>query len=290
MLLEDFGGGERLFPPSGWEADGGVESKESSGGATARRAQCQMPRHGGSPVAVPTLLKTEAQDETFGGVTYHIQGELVPVLHVELSALPVYFEHHILLWKDPAVEISIKPLKGAMKRVLSGMPVFITQAKGPGRIAFSRDGAGHVFALHMKQGEAVNVREHQFLAATDSVDYTYSRVKGAANMLFGGTGFFIDTFTCARPEGILWLHGYGNVFTMTLGQGEQIDIEPGGWIYRDPSVQMETIFQKMSTGLFASAGNLFWNRFHRPGPRRDSVDVPSYADGRMNVGPRRRVL
>jgi uncharacterized protein (AIM24 family) len=224
-----------------------------------------MPRHGGSPVAVPTLLKTEAQDETFGGVTYHIQGELVPVLHVELSALPVYFEHHILLWKDPAVEISIKPLKGAMKRVLSGMPVFITQAKGPGRIAFSRDGAGHVFALHMKQGEAVNVREHQFLAATDSIDYTYSRVKGAANMLFGGTGFFIDTFTCARPEGILWLHGYGNVFTMTLGQGEQIDIEPGGWIYRDPSVQMETIFQKMSTGLFASAGNLFWNRFTGPG-------------------------
>jgi len=216
-------------------------------------------------VAVPTLLTTQAQDETFGGVTYHVQGELVPVLHVELSALPVYFEHHILLWKDPAVEISIKPLKGAMKRVLSGMPVFITQAKGPGRIAFSRDGAGHVFALHMKQGEAVNVREHQFLAATDSIDYTYSRVKGAANMLFGGTGFFIDTFTCARPEGILWLHGYGNVFTMTLGQGEQIDIEPGGWIYRDPTVQMETIFQKLSTGLFASAGNLFWNRFTGPG-------------------------
>lgn len=211
------------------------------------------------------LLTTQAQDETFGGVTYHIQGELVPVLHVELSALPVYFEHHILLWKDPAVEISIKPLKGALKRVLSGMPVFITQAQGPGRIAFSRDGAGHVFALHMKQGEAVNVREHQFLAATDSIDYTFSRVKGAASLLFGGTGFFIDTFTCARPEGILWLHGYGNVFTLTLGPGEQIDIEPGGWIYRDLTVRMETIFQKLSTGLFASAGNLFWNRFTGPG-------------------------
>ena len=237
-----------------------------------------MPQPGGSPVAVPMLLTTQAQDETFGGVTYHIQGELVPVLHVELSALPVYFEHHILLWKDPAVEISIKPLKGALKRVLSGMPVFITQAQGPGRIAFSRDGAGHVFALHMKQGEAVNVREHQFLAATDSIDYTFSRVKGAANMLFGGTGFFIDTFTCARPEGILWLHGYGNVFTMTLGQGEQIDIEPGGWIYRDPTVRMETIFQKLSTGLFASAGNLFWNRFHGPWEGGDPVDVSPHAD------------
>ena len=216
-------------------------------------------------MAVPTLLTTQVQDESFGGVTYHIQGELVPVLHVELAALPVYFEHHILLWKDPTVEIGIKPLKGAMKRVLSGMPVFITQAQGRGRIAFSRDGAGHVFALHMKQGEAVNVREHQFLAATDGIDYTYARVKGAANMLFGGTGFFIDTFTCARPEGILWLHGYGNVFTLELGQGEQLDIEPGGWIYRDPTVKMDTIFQRLSTGLFASAGNIFWNRFTGPG-------------------------
>ncbi|HYM70853.1 MAG TPA: AIM24 family protein [bacterium] len=214
---------------------------------------------------VPALLPTQARDETFGGVTYHIEGELVPVLHVELGSMPVYFEHHILLWKDPAVNITIKPLRGAVKRVLAGMPVFVTQTQGAGRIAFSRDGAGHVFALHMKPGEAVDVREHQFLAATDAMDYTFNRVKGAANVLFGGTGFFIDTFTCAKSEGILWLHGYGNVFSLTLGAGEQIDIEPGGWIYKDRTVQMQTIFQKVSTGLFASAGNLFWNRFTGPG-------------------------
>jgi len=214
---------------------------------------------------VPTLLGTQARDESFGGVTYHIEGELVPALHVEVSAIPVYFEHHILLWKDPSVEITIKPLKGALKRVLAGMPVFITQTQGRGRIAFSRDGPGHVFPFHMKQGEALDVREHQFLAATDGIDYTFARVKGAANILFGGTGFFIDTFTCLRSEGILWLHGYGNVFEVTLGPGEQIDIEPGGWIYKDRSVQMQTIFQKLATGLFASAANIFWNRFSGPG-------------------------
>lgn len=214
---------------------------------------------------VPTLHPTSALDETFGGVTYHIDGELVPVLQLQLTAAPVYFEHHVLLWKDPKVEITLKPLKGAMKRILSGMPVFITQAQGPGRIAFSRDGAGHLFALHLKPGEGVDVREHQFLAATDAVDYTFTRMKGAANILFGGTGFFIDTFSCARGEGILWLHGYGNVFTVTLGPGEQIDIEPGGWIYKDRTVQMQTIFQKISTGVFASAGSLFWNRFTGPG-------------------------
>jgi uncharacterized protein (AIM24 family) len=215
--------------------------------------------------AVPTLLTTEVRDESTGGVTYHIAGELVPVLQVELGTVPVYFEHHILLWKDPAVEISLKPLKGAVKRVLSGMPVLVTQAKGPGRIAFSRDGAGHVFAMHMKEGDSVDVREHQFLAATDAIDYNFTRVKGARSALFGGTGFFIDTFTCARGDGVLWLHGYGNVFELRLGAGEQIDIEPGGWIYKDRNVQMQTIFQKVSTGLFASASNLFWNRFTGPG-------------------------
>jgi uncharacterized protein (AIM24 family) len=210
-------------------------------------------------------MPTAARDETFGGVTYHIEGELVPALHVELSSMPVYFEHHILLWKDPQVEIKLHPLKGAFKRMLAGIPVFMTEAHGPGGIAFSRDGAGHVFGIHLRSGESVDVREHQFLAATNEVDYSFTRVKGAANILFGGTGLFIDTFTCRGTEGIIWLHGYGNVFEVTLGAGESIDIEPGGWIYKTPTVGMQTIFQKLSTGILASAGQIFWNRFTGPG-------------------------
>ena len=214
---------------------------------------------------MPVQLTTTKREEVYGGVTYHIEGELVPVLQVELGAVPVYFEHHVLLWKDPQVEIGVKSLRGALKRMVAGIQVFVTQAHGPGRIAFSRDGVGHVFAIHLGRNEAIDVREHQFLAATEAVDYTFSRVKGAATMLLGGTGFFIDTFSCRKQEGILWLHGYGNVFEITLQQGEQIDIEPGGWIYKDQSVQMQTITQRLSTGFFASAGQLFWNRFTGPG-------------------------
>jgi uncharacterized protein (AIM24 family) len=117
----------------------------------------------------------------------------------------------------------------------------------------------------LNPGEAVDVREHQFLAATDTVEFTFNRVRGMANMLLGGTGFFIDTFTAAAGDGILWLHGYGNVFEVTLQPGEQIDIEPGGWIYKSPTVSMETVFQRLSTGLFASGGQIAWNRFTGPG-------------------------
>ncbi len=214
---------------------------------------------------VPQLLSTTARQETAAGVTYHIEGELVPALSIELSTVPVYFEHHILLWKDPSVSIGVKSLSGAFKRVLSGMPIFMTEARGPGRIAFSRDGAGHVFAVHLQQGQTIEVREHQFLAATDNVDYSFTRVRGVSNLLFGGSGFFIDSFTCRQGEGIVWLHGYGNVFEVSLAAGESIDIEPGGWLHKDPTVTMETIFQRLTAGFLAGSGQIFWNRFTGPG-------------------------
>ena len=216
-------------------------------------------------MGIPVLKPTVARDEKFAGVTYHIEGELVPVLHIELAKVPVYFEHYILLWKEPKVQIGVKSLKGSLKRVLAGMPILMTEAQGPGQIGFSRDGAGHIFAIHLNRGEGIEMREHQFLAATAGVDYTFTRAKGIANMLLGGTGFFIDHFSAQQGEGIVWVHGYGNVFEVTLTAGEQIDIEPGGWIYKDRTVQMDTQFQKLSTGLFASAGQVVWNRFTGPG-------------------------
>jgi uncharacterized protein (AIM24 family) len=215
-------------------------------------------------MAVPVLLPTAAIDESFAGVTYHIEGELVPVLHLQLDQVPVYFEHHILLWKHPEVNIGLKSLKGAFKRMISGMAIFMTEARGPGDIAFSRDGAGHVFAIHLNAGEAVDVREHQFLAATNGIDFTFNRVKGISNILFGGTGLFIDTFTCAHDQGILWLHGYGNVLEVTLKPGEQIDVEPGGWIYKERQVKMATTWASLSTG-FLGGTNINLNRFTGPG-------------------------
>ena len=96
------------------------------------------------------------------------------------------------------------------------------------------------------------VREHQFLAATGNVQYDYSRIKGFANMLYGG-GFFVDEFFAADQEGVVWVHGYGNVFEKVLEAGESIDIEPGGWVYRDHSVQMTQEVYGFKTGFLAAA-------------------------------------
>lgn len=215
-------------------------------------------------MSAPVLLPTQAHAETFAGVTYHVDGELVPVLTVDVTHVPVYFEHHILLWKNPMINIDIKPMAGAFKRMIAGMQIFVTEASGRGEISFSRDGVGHILALHMNHGDEIHVREHQFLAATGNIDYDFERVRGVTNILFGGTGFFIDRFHARHGSGILWLHGYGNVFEKTLLPHEQIDVEPGGWLYKDTHVRMETTRQRLTTG-FLGGFNLFMNRFTGPG-------------------------
>ncbi len=155
-------------------------------------------------------------------------------------------------------------MAGALKRMVAGMQVFVTEATGPGQIAFSRDGAGHIVPMHLKAGEELHVREHQFLAATGNIDYSFERVRGVANLLFGGTGFFIDKFHGRIGEGVLWLHGYGNVFEKVLGPGESVDVEPGGWLYKDTQVTMSTNATRLSTGILAGT-SLVLNRFTGPG-------------------------
>ena len=178
--------------------------------------------------------------------------------------VPVYFEHHVLLWKYPQMQIGLHPLKkGLKRRAFGGMPLLLLEAQSAGEIAFSRDAPGHIAALHLQAGEGIVVREHQFLAATGGVQYDYSRIKGFANMMYGG-GFFVDQFFAADHEGVVWIHGYGNVFEKQLEPGETIDIEPGGWVYRDHSVSMTQEVYGFKTGFLERRRQPRVQPLHRP--------------------------
>jgi uncharacterized protein (AIM24 family) len=219
-------------------------------------------------VEIPQLLVTKVEDETYAGVTYHVRGELVPELAVQLDGgQTVFFEHHVALWKTPGIEAGMRTggLGSAFKRKVAGLNILLTEAKGAGQIAFSRDAVGHVFARHLQAGESFETREHQYLAGTTNVEYSYTRAKGMGNVLLGGAGFFMDKFTCQGGPGIVWLHGYGKVLEASLGDGEYLDVDPGGFLYKDTTVRMETQSQGLKTGLFGGGGNIFWNRFFGPG-------------------------
>jgi hypothetical protein len=167
-----------------------------TGSRTQQRARSALHEFSLLPIAggammVPEQISSQVHEETWAGVTHHIRGELVPELQVDVSDASVFFEHHTLLWKETDVKIEIRKMKGAVKRKIAGGEFFVTKAVGPGRVAFSRDSPGQLIPLHITNGEGVDVREHQFVAATDNVDFSFERIKGIRNVLFGGSGFFI---------------------------------------------------------------------------------------------------
>jgi uncharacterized protein (AIM24 family) len=186
----------------------------------------------------------------FSSSVCQVEGELVPVAEVNLHPQDgLYFEHHVLLWKDETVPLSSMKTSGGMKRSFGGMPHIVTVASGPGRIAFSKDSPGELVVLPLHPGMELDVREHAFLVASHSVQYSFVRIKGLANVLHGGSGMYMDRFVTAGEPGILMLHGNGNVMERQLRQGEKILIEPGGFLYKDSSVQLHTQQISLKTGM-----------------------------------------
>lgn len=212
----------------------------------------------------------------FGNSFCQIEGLYVPVADFNLAATDgVYFAHHVLLWKDPQVNITTMPLAGAWKRLFAGMPLIMTQAQGPGHIAFSRDAPGEMISVPIHPGQTLDVKEHLFLAATSNVAYdwfntdVWFRTKnGDDTETHYPVGMFMDRFVSPQTPGLLLLHGAGNVFIRQLGPGQTILIKPTALVFKDPTVQMHLHFEQPSAGFsgWGSWSNRYmWLRLIGPG-------------------------
>jgi uncharacterized protein (AIM24 family) len=205
----------------------------------------------------------------FGASTCQVEGEIVPVAEINLGpGDSIFFEHHVMLWKDDRTPMSVMPLQGGIKRALAGMPFIISVAHGPGRIAFSRDATGELVVMPLHPGVELDVREHAFLLASHHISYSYVRIKGLRNILFGGQGMFMDRFVTGNEPGLLLMHGYGNVFERYLQAGESIMVEPGAFLYKDASVTMNVETQKLTSGFFGGTG---MNLARMTGPGRVGI-------------------
>ena len=210
----------------------------------------------GSPVDVTTLVSDSGWYELpaikdmariqLGRSSCQIEGVLTPVADVNLAAGEgVYFTHHILLWKDSQVQIAAMSLKGAWKRLFAGMPLIMTEAHGPGHIAFSRDEPGEMIALPLNPGQMVDVREGVFMVATANVAYDwfptniwFQTRNGDDTETIYPVGMYMDRFGAGAAPGLLLLHGAGNVFVRQLSAGQTILVKPTALLYKDPTVQM----------------------------------------------------
>jgi uncharacterized protein (AIM24 family) len=180
-----------------------------------------------------------------------VDGTVVPVVDVELGAGDaVFFEHHAMLWKDEQTAMAVMDTPGGMKqRLLAGMPFVLSVASGPGRVSFSRDAPGEIVVLPIDPGTELDAREHAMLLASVGLSYSFEKLQGVKMMLATGSGMYLDRFAAVDAPGLLVLHGFGNVLQRELGEGETVQVEPGGFLYKDSAVQME-----IETQVFDSAG------------------------------------
>lgn len=224
----------------------------------------------------------------FGQSSLQVEGNYVPVADFKLAAGDgVYFAHHLLLWKDDAVHITAMSMKGGWKRLLSGLPLIMTQATGPGRVAFSKDQPGELVAIPLEPGQAVDVREHVFMVATHSIAYDWFGTgiwfrtveesnNGQSHETHWPIGAFMDRFT-ATSRGLLLIHGNGNVFVRKLAQGQSIYIKPTALLYKEPTVRMNLHIESPGNtwSSWRSWGNRYlWLRLTGPG----KVAVQSHYD------------
>ena len=185
----------------------------------------------------------------FSNSTCQVEGELVPVAEINLADGDwVFFEHHVLLWKDERTPLSALQVPGGMKRMLGGMPLVITVAQGPGRVAFSATPRGSWWCSRCTPAwRSTSASTRSWWPRTPSP--TRSSGSRASPTCFTGRACTSTGSSPSGEQGILLLHGYGNVFERTLGSGEKILVEPGGFLYKDSSVQMNTVQLNVRTGL-----------------------------------------
>ena len=196
--------------------------------------------------AVPDMARLQ-----FGRSYCQVEGAYVPVADFNLAADDgVYFAHHVLLWKDVAVPISPMSMRGAWSRVFAGLPLVMTEARGPGHIAFSRDAPGEIVPVPLQAAMAVDVREHIFMVATHQVRYDWFATgvwfktrDGDDTETHYPLGMFMDRFSAPQAPGLLLLHAAGNAFIRQLAAGESLLIKPTALLFKDSTVSMHLHFE-----------------------------------------------
>jgi uncharacterized protein (AIM24 family) len=212
----------------------------------------------------------------FGQSYCQIEGTYVPVADMNLAPGDgVYFAHHVILWKDPGVAVTTLPLRGGWKRLLAGLPIIMTQAYGPGHIAFSQDRPGELVALPLQPGQAIDVREHTFMVATGQIAYDWFSTgiwlttnEDNSTVTHYPVGQYMDRFAAGTAPGLLLLHGGGNVFERRLAPGETILVKPSALLFKDTGVGMQLHIERsrnyVGSWAYAHARHI-WLRLFGPG-------------------------
>ncbi len=186
----------------------------------------------------------------------NVQGELIPVTLVQLNpGEEIFCEGGLMVYSDPSIQTSIRPLtQGGLGRTIrrslvGGIPFWMHVFHGPGYVAFSRFGPGEVRTLQLAPGQTVDIAEHSLILATNSVQYDTFYVAGTGR-IGRMVGFWMDRLT---GPGTIVYHGHGNILGFDLKPGEAMQIDHGGLLRKDATIQLQAFNQPLGQGLLGHA-------------------------------------
>ncbi|MGI0131876.1 MAG: AIM24 family protein [Thermoplasmata archaeon] len=212
-----------------------------------------------------------------------VQGDFIPTALVQLAnGEEIFCEGGLMVYSDPTIRLGIRPFtQGGIGQTLrrtmvGGLPFFLHVYQGPGYAAFSRFRPGEVRTLELAAGQTVDIAEHSLLLASGGVQYTTFYVAGTGR-IGRLIGFWMDRLT---GPGTVVYHGHGDILGFDLKPGEAMDIDHGGLLRKDGTVNVKAFNQPLGQGLMGHA--LSFEALHVEGPGRlelQTVDPTRHLGG-----------
>ncbi|MBF9070455.1 AIM24 family protein [Streptacidiphilus fuscans] len=167
-----------------------------------------------------------------------VKGSTLPVLEVQLApGETVVTPHGELSWMSANVQMTQTVggqqggggggFMGAMKRVLGGGGLFLTQYQaqgGPALVAFAAKVPGHIVPVDIMPGRSFMVHRHGWLCGTPGITPSVGLQQSFRGGLWGGDGFVLQKL---EGQGRAWIELSGELTTYTLGPGQTMLVHPG---------------------------------------------------------------
>jgi uncharacterized protein (TIGR00266 family) len=206
-------------------------------------------------------------------VEHYILGTTLPALEIRLQAgESILADSGELSWMTDSINLRTstqggggKGLFGAIKRVVGGGTLFLTEysANGrPGAVTFATKMPGSILPINIEPGNGYMIHRHGFLAGTTGVQISAGFQKTLGAGIFGGEGFVLQKLS---GQAHAWIGLSGEVVIIDLAPGETLRAHPGhvGMFQERVSFDI-TMMKGISNAIFGGDG-LFLAALTGPG-------------------------
>jgi uncharacterized protein (TIGR00266 family) len=206
-------------------------------------------------------------------VEHYILGTTLPALEIRLQAgESILADSGELSWMTDSINLRTstqggggKGLFGAIKRVVGGGTLFLTEysANGrPGAVTFATKMPGSILPINIEPGNGYMVHRHGFLAGTTGVQISAGFQKTLGAGIFGGEGFVLQKLS---GQAHAWIGLSGEVVIIDLAPGETLRAHPGHVGMFQERVSFDITMMKGITNAIFGGDGLFLAALTGPG-------------------------